>query len=153
MNAELAKHADTSQPITGDWLMRMKELQRDFPVKIPDSRLWTITAKNSRGPMGVALGYAIGAKLANGGKIVIAVDGDGSFNMTFTELKTLVEQKIPIKIMIPDNDGQMMVECWQRLFHNNRLLCVIRQTLTIHSWPRLLVSRVCIVTHKRIQQT
>jgi len=52
------------------------------------------------------------------------VDGDGSFNMTFTELKTVAEQKIPIKILLLDNDGQMMVEYWQRLFHDNRLLAV-----------------------------
>jgi acetolactate synthase-1/2/3 large subunit len=58
------------------------------------------------------------------GKIVISVDGDGSFNMTFTELKTLREQGVPIKIMILDNDGQMMVEYWQRLFHDNRLIAV-----------------------------
>lgn len=89
---------------------------------------WTqprqMLSSGSLGTMGVALGYCIGAKLANGGKIVIAVDGDGSFNMTFTELKTVAEQKIPIKIMILDNDGQMMVEYWQRLFHDNRLIAV-----------------------------
>ena len=81
-------------------------------------------SSGSLGTMGVSLGYAIGAKLANPGKIVVSVDGDGSFNMTFTELKTLVEQGIPIKILILDNDGQMMVEYWQRLFHDNRLLAV-----------------------------
>lgn len=89
---------------------------------------WTqprqMLSSGSLGTMGVALGYAIGAKLANWYKIVIAVDGDGSFNMTFTELKTLAEQGIPIKILILDNDGQMMVEYWQRLFHDNRLLAV-----------------------------
>ena len=89
---------------------------------------WTqprqMLSSGSLGTMGVALGYSIGAKLANGKKIVIAVDGDGSFNMTFTELKTLAEEKIPVKIMILDNDGQMMVEYWQRLFHDNRLLAV-----------------------------
>jgi acetolactate synthase-1/2/3 large subunit len=81
-------------------------------------------SSGSLGTMGVALGYSIGAKLANGKKIVIAVDGDGSFNMTFTELKTLAEQNIPVKILILDNDGQMMVEYWQRLFHDNRLIAV-----------------------------
>jgi acetolactate synthase-1/2/3 large subunit len=89
---------------------------------------WTqprqMLSSGSLGTMGVALGYVIGAKLANEGKICIAVDGDGSFNMTFTELKTVAEQKIPIKIMILDNDGQMMVEYWQRLFHDNRLIAV-----------------------------
>jgi acetolactate synthase-1/2/3 large subunit len=44
--------------------------------------------------------------------------------MTFTELKTVAEQKIPIKIMILDNESQMMVEYWQRLFHEERYLAV-----------------------------
>jgi acetolactate synthase-1/2/3 large subunit len=89
---------------------------------------WTkprqMLTSGSLGTMGVALGYCIGAKLANCGKLVIAVDGDGSFNMTFTELKTVAEEKIPIKIMILDNESQMMVEYWQRLFHDGRLLAV-----------------------------
>ena len=89
---------------------------------------WTqsrqMLSSGSLGTMGVALGYCIGAKLANADKCVIAVDGDGSFNMTCTELKTVAEQKIPIKVMILDNDGQMMVEYWQRLFHKNRLIAV-----------------------------
>jgi len=89
---------------------------------------WTqprqMLSSGSLGTMGVALGYCIGAKLANPTKCCIAVDGDGSFNMTCTELKTVAEEKIPIKIMILDNDGQMMVEYWQRLFHKNRLIAV-----------------------------
>eukprot|EP00980_Cylindrotheca_fusiformis_P013790 scaffold3556_cov190-Cylindrotheca_fusiformis.AAC.25 len=89
---------------------------------------WTqprqMLSSGSLGTMGVSLGYCIGAKLANCNKIVISVDGDGSFNMTFTELKTVAEQGIPIKIMILDNEGQMMVEYWQRLFHDARYLAV-----------------------------
>lgn len=89
---------------------------------------WTqprqMLSSGSLGTMGVSLGYCIGAKLANDRKICISVDGDGSFNMTFTELKTVAEQKIPIKIMILDNESQMMVEYWQRLFHDARYLAV-----------------------------
>jgi acetolactate synthase-1/2/3 large subunit len=89
---------------------------------------WTqpkqMVSSGSLGTMGVALGFVIGCKLANGHKMCIAVDGDGSFNMTFTELKTVAEQKIPIKIMILDNESQMMVEYWQRLFHDERYLAV-----------------------------
>jgi acetolactate synthase-1/2/3 large subunit len=77
--------------------------------------------------MGVSLGYCIGAKLANGKKLCISVDGDGSFNMTFTELKTVAEQGIPIKILLLDNESQMMVEYWQRLFHDARYLAVRNQ--------------------------
>jgi len=89
---------------------------------------WTqpkqMVSSGSLGTMGVALGFVIGCKLANGHKMCIAVDGDGSFNMTFTELKTVAEQKIPIKVMILDNESQMMVEYWQRLFHDARYLAV-----------------------------
>jgi acetolactate synthase I/II/III large subunit len=74
--------------------------------------------------MGVSTGFAIGAKLAQQGKTVISIDGDGSFNMTFTELKTIMEQGIPVKLMILDNEAQMMVEYWQRLFHDKRYLAV-----------------------------
>jgi len=89
---------------------------------------WTqprqMITSGSLGTMGVALGFVIGCKLANGHKMCIAVDGDGSFNMTFTELKTVAEQKIPVKILIMDNESQMMVEYWQKLFLNERYLAV-----------------------------
>jgi len=89
---------------------------------------WTqprqMITSGSLGTMGVALGFIIGCKLANGAKMCIAIDGDGSFNMTFTELKTVAEQKIPVKILILDNESQMMVEYWQRLFHDERYLAV-----------------------------
>jgi acetolactate synthase-1/2/3 large subunit len=89
---------------------------------------WTqprqMLSSGSLGTMGVSTGFAIGAKLAQVGKTVISVDGDGSFNMTFTELKTIMEQGIPVKILILDNEAQMMVEYWQRLFHDKRYLAV-----------------------------
>lgn len=92
---------------------------------------WTqprqLLSSGSLGTMGVALGYAIGAKLANGKRLVIALDGDGSFNMTFTELKTVAEHKIPVKIIIFDNEADMMVEYWQRLFHEERYIAVKNQ--------------------------
>ena len=60
----------------------------------------TMLSSGSVGTMGVSLGFAIGAKLANPDAMVISVDGDGSFNMTNTELKTVMEHKIPIKILL-----------------------------------------------------
>ena len=89
---------------------------------------WTkprqMLSSGSLGTMGVCLGYTIGSKLANPQAICIGIDGDGSFNMTFTELKTVAEQGIPIKMLILDNESQMMVEYWQRLFHGERYLAV-----------------------------
>ena len=89
---------------------------------------WTqprqMISSGSLGTMGVSLGYSIGAKLANMLKRVVSVDGDGSFNMSFTELKTVAEEKIPVKLLILDNESQMMVEYWQKLFQGGRLLAV-----------------------------
>jgi acetolactate synthase-1/2/3 large subunit len=89
---------------------------------------WTqprqMLSSGSLGTMGVSTGYCMGAKLANPTKICISIDGDGSFNMTFTELKTIGEEKIPVKLMILDNESQMMVEYWQRLFHDERYIAV-----------------------------
>jgi len=89
---------------------------------------WTqprqMLSSGSLGTMGVSLGYCMGAKLANPTKYCISIDGDGSFNMTFTELKTIGEEKIPVKLMILDNESQMMVEYWQRLFHDERYIAV-----------------------------
>jgi acetolactate synthase-1/2/3 large subunit len=89
---------------------------------------WTqprqMLSSGSLGTMGVSLGYCMGSKLANPNKMCISIDGDGSFNMTFTELKTIGEEKIPVKLMILDNEAQMMVEYWQRLFHDERYIAV-----------------------------
>jgi len=89
---------------------------------------WTqprqMLSSGSLGTMGVSTGYIMGAKLANPNKMCISIDGDGSFNMTFTELKTIGEEKIPVKLMILDNQSQMMVEYWQRLFHDERYIAV-----------------------------
>jgi len=89
---------------------------------------WTqprqMLSSGSLGTMGVSTGYCMGSKLANPTKICISIDGDGSFNMTFTELKTIGEEKIPVKLMILDNESQMMVEYWQRLFHDERYIAV-----------------------------
>ena len=64
----------------------------------------TMLTSGSMGTMGVSLGFCIGAKLANKDKTCVSIDGDGSFNMTLNELKTVTEEKIPIKIMIVDNE-------------------------------------------------
>lgn len=89
---------------------------------------WTqprqMLSSGSLGTMGVSTGYCMGAKLANPTKICISIDGDGSFNMTFTELKTIGDEKIPVKLLILDNESQMMVEYWQRLFHDKRYIAV-----------------------------
>ena len=83
---------------------------------------WTtpksMLSSGSLGTMGVSLGYSIGAYLGKPDHKIICIDGDGSFNMTNTELKTIMEQNIPIKILLLNNNSQMMVKYWQKLFSN-----------------------------------
>lgn len=72
------------------------------------------------GTMGFGLPSAIGAQLARPNETVICVDGDGSFQMTLTELTTAAHYKIPVKIFIMDNSHHGMVRQWQELFYRER---------------------------------
>jgi acetolactate synthase-1/2/3 large subunit len=72
------------------------------------------------GTMGFGLPAAIGAQLARPDDVVIDIDGDHSFNMTMTELRTAVEHKLPIKVCILNNGYMGMVRQWQELFYEKR---------------------------------
>ncbi len=73
------------------------------------------------GTMGFGFPAAIGAQLANPDKTVVAIVGDGGFQMTLSELATAVINKLPIKILIINNHYLGMVRQWQHLFYDNRL--------------------------------
>lgn len=73
------------------------------------------------GTMGFGMPAAIGAQCGVPDKMVIAIVGDGGFQMTLSELSTAVNLKIPIKIMLINNNYLGMVRQWQHLFYNNRL--------------------------------
>ena len=72
------------------------------------------------GTMGFAVPAAIGAKAGMPDETVIAIDGDGCFQMTFQELITAATEKIPVKIAVMNNANLGMVRQWQRLFYNER---------------------------------
>lgn len=72
------------------------------------------------GTMGFALPAALGAKVAAPGKPVIAVIGDGGYQMTIQELGTIMQYKIPVKILVLNNNFLGMVRQWQQLFHGKR---------------------------------
>ena len=73
------------------------------------------------GTMGFGMPAAIGAQLAFPNKTVIAVVGDGGFQMTQAELSTIILQNVPIKILIINNAFLGMVRQWQSMFFDNRL--------------------------------
>lgn len=72
------------------------------------------------GTMGFALPAAIGAKLGKPDRPVIAVIGDGGFQMTIQELGTIFQYNIGVKIVILNNSFLGMVRQWQQLFHGKR---------------------------------
>ncbi len=73
------------------------------------------------GTMGFGFPAAIGAQLARPGELVIAIVGDGGFQMTEFELSTAMLQKTAVKILVIDNKYLGMVRQWQDIFFNNRL--------------------------------
>jgi acetolactate synthase-1/2/3 large subunit len=72
------------------------------------------------GTMGFALPAAIGAKLGAPEKEVIAIIGDGGFQMTIQELGTIMQFNIAVKIVILNNNFLGMVRQWQQLFFDRR---------------------------------
>jgi acetolactate synthase-1/2/3 large subunit len=72
------------------------------------------------GTMGFALPAAIGAKFGAQDKTVVAVIGDGGFQMTIQELGTIMQSGIDVKIIILNNQFLGMVRQWQELFNDRR---------------------------------
>jgi len=70
--------------------------------------------------MGFALPAAIGAKYGAPKRTVVAVIGDGGFQMTIQELGTIMQFGIDVKILILNNQFLGMVRQWQELFHEKR---------------------------------
>ncbi|USG64295.1 biosynthetic-type acetolactate synthase large subunit [Brevibacillus ruminantium] len=72
------------------------------------------------GTMGFGFPAAIGAQIAHPDRTVIAVVGDGGFQMTNQELAILSQYKVPVKVAIINNQCLGMVRQWQELFYDNR---------------------------------
>jgi acetolactate synthase I/II/III large subunit len=84
------------------------------------------------GSMGYGLPSAIGAQFGCPEKLVFAIVGDGGFQMSLPELSTIVNQGLPIKIVVMNNGYLGMVRQWQELFYNNRL-----SSVTLDSFPQV----------------
>ncbi|HXB08242.1 MAG TPA: biosynthetic-type acetolactate synthase large subunit [Puia sp.] len=72
------------------------------------------------GTMGFGLPAAIGAKFGAPDRTVVAIIGDGGFQMTLQELGTIMQFGVDVKIMILNNRFLGMVRQWQQLFHDKR---------------------------------
>ena len=89
---------------------------RYYPFARPRSHI----TSGGLGTMGFALPAAIGAKLGAPEREVVAVIGDGGFQMTLQELGTVMQERLPVKVLILDNAYLGMVRQWQSLFFGGR---------------------------------
>lgn len=72
------------------------------------------------GTMGFGFPAAIGAQLAKPDEMVVAIVGDGGFQMTIQELSVVKERNLPVKIIIVNNEALGMVRQWQEKFYEER---------------------------------
>ena len=63
---------------------------------------------------------ALGVQIANPDKLVVCVTGEASIMMNIQELSTMVQYRLPVKLLIMNNGYMGMVRQWQELFHGDR---------------------------------
>ena len=84
----------------------------------PFTRTRQLITSGGLGTMGFGLPAAVGAQLALPQQLIVAVVGDGGFQMTNQELATAVQYELPVKILIMNNGYLGMVRQWQEMFYD-----------------------------------
>lgn len=110
------KHSDNEAVIVSDVGQHQMIACRYAKFKQTRSKI----TSGGLGTMGFALPAAIGAKLGVPEKQVVAIIGDGGFQMTIQELGTIFQSEIPVKIVVLNNEFLGMVRQWQELFFDRR---------------------------------
>ena len=83
------------------------------------TRANTLITSGGSGAMGFEVPAAMGAQVARPDEVVWSIAGDGGFQMTMSELATMVENKIPVKFAIMNNGFLGMVRQWQHMFYKD----------------------------------
>ncbi|EHD19689.1 MULTISPECIES: acetolactate synthase 2 catalytic subunit [Brenneria] len=84
------------------------------------SRPENFITSSGLGSMGFGVPAAVGAQVARPDDMVICISGDGSFMMNIQELGTIKRKRLPVKIVLLDNQRLGMVRQWQQLFFDQR---------------------------------
>jgi acetolactate synthase-1/2/3 large subunit len=113
---EIARLTDGEAIVTADVGQHQMWAAQYLRFKYP--RTWITSG--GLGAMGFGLPAAIGAWFARPDRPVVAICGDGGFQMTMQELAVVAEHRIPVKIVIINNFYLGMVRQWQQLFYNRR---------------------------------
>ncbi|MFY7930837.1 MAG: thiamine pyrophosphate-dependent enzyme, partial [Oligoflexus sp.] len=106
--------------VTADVGQHQMWVAQHFALNHPTDHL----TSGGLGTMGFGLPAAIGAQLGDPDALVICVSGDGSIMMNIQELATLNRYKLPVKILLFDNQRLGMVRQWQELFFKERYSAV-----------------------------
>ena len=85
-----------------------------------NDRPYSVVTSGGLGTMGFGLPAAIGAKFAQPDREVWAIAGDGGFQMTMQDLGTVIQENLPIKIALSNNNYLGMVRQWQEFFYEKR---------------------------------
>ena len=80
----------------------------------------TFISSGGLGTMGFGMGASIGAQIGNPKAVVFNIAGDGSFGMDCNEFATAVNFKLPVKVIVMNNNVLGMVRQWQKLFYDGR---------------------------------
>ena len=80
----------------------------------------SVVTSGGLGTMGFSLPASIGAKMGAPEREVVAIIGDGGFQMTIQELGTILQTKVPVKMVVLNNEFLGMVRQWQELFFDKR---------------------------------
>ncbi|MFC7321318.1 biosynthetic-type acetolactate synthase large subunit [Halobacillus campisalis] len=128
-------HDDYEDKISPQWLMKKihayTQGESIVTTDVGQHQMWAAqyysfhqpnkwVTSGGLGTMGFGFPAAIGAQLAEPEASVVAVVGDGGFQMTMQELSLLQERKIPVKIVIVNNEALGMVRQWQEKFYEGR---------------------------------
>jgi acetolactate synthase-1/2/3 large subunit len=112
-------------------LYEMTKGQAIITTEVGQNQMWTaqfykfdeprtLLTSGGLGTMGYGFPAAIGAQMAFPDKLVVDVAGDGSIQMNIQEMATAMEQRLPVKIVILNNQFLGMVRQWQELFYDRR---------------------------------
>jgi acetolactate synthase I/II/III large subunit len=94
------------------------------------------------GTMGYGLPTAMGVQTAHPGRLVINIDGDGSFQMNSQEMATCFVEHLPVKTVILNNSGHGMVRQWQRIIYKERYCSI--DLPGIPDWVKLAEAYGCM---------